>query len=798
MLQPFRAFFQAEGFMPHGMCYLWRPELLWLHVASDFLTGAAYWAIPPALLFLVVAARRELRAEGDARGGLPYEWMFVAFGLFIVACGTTHFMAVWTVWEPRYWLSGSVKAVTAVASLATAVALPPLVPRALALLRSAHQSESRRLELEEANAELARLNDRLREADRLRAQLFANVSHELRTPLGLILGPVETMLEDERLLPGHRERLEGVQRNARSLLAQVNDLLEAARLEAGALEMRWTRSDVAALLRSVASDFEVLAEERRIRLEVFGPPSLPAEVDEEKVRRIATNLLANAFKFTPDSGRIHVRLGREDAAVAIFVSDSGPGVPEHQRELVFERFRQGEGGATRRRGGTGLGLAIVRETAALHGGSAAVTRDPELGGARFVVRLQATAPPDVPVGEPVPAVGWRELELARVRGPVDERFAPAAHGGTEGRSGRILVVEDNREMARHLAEVLGTRWDVALAYDGEQALARAVANPPDLVITDVMMPRMSGDALVRAIREHPELDGVPVLVLTARADETLPAELLRAGAQDYVVKPVPAEELRARAANLLSSSVARRVLQEELATKEEDVGTLSRIAAERKRRLESALREKEVLLRELAHRVKGSLQTLASLMAIQLRGLEPGPAREALEESRGRVAAMALLHDRLTLTGDASSVDLGAFVDELVRGVVATRRLPGHQVRLEVAVEEVLMPLDRAVPCGLLVHELVSNAMAHAFSAPEGIGTLRVTLRNVDGEVRLTVADDGRGGWDATERPTLGMRLVEALADQLGARTRLERDGGTRWTVEVPLSGAAGTLVEGG
>lgn len=142
--------------MPHGMCYLWRPELLWTHVVSDAVIGLAYYAIPPALLVLVLRARAVARASGEPGAGLPYPWIFLAFGLFILACGTTHFMAVWTVWEPVYWLSGGVKAATAVVSAATAVALPPLIPKGVALLRSARLAEKRGEEARNLARRLAR------------------------------------------------------------------------------------------------------------------------------------------------------------------------------------------------------------------------------------------------------------------------------------------------------------------------------------------------------------------------------------------------------------------------------------------------------------------------------------------------------------------------------------------------------------------------------------------------------------------------------------------------------------------
>src|ERR1051325_9113235 len=215
--------FSTQGFMPHGHCYLWRPEVVWLHVGSDLLIGVSYVAISATLAFLVHKGRREI----------PFHWMILGFGLFIVACGGTHFMEIWTLWQPRYWLSGDIKLITAAASLATAFSLPPLIPKVLAMIRDAKLSRDRKQQLESANVELEKLNAKLKELDELKTQFFANVSHELRTPLTLVLGPTEKILADGGLSDEQRRGLEVVDRKARALLQHVNDLLDLAQLHAG-------------------------------------------------------------------------------------------------------------------------------------------------------------------------------------------------------------------------------------------------------------------------------------------------------------------------------------------------------------------------------------------------------------------------------------------------------------------------------------------------------------------------------------------------------------------------------------
>src|SRR5437667_3139605 len=524
--QFWRKLFSTQGFLPHGHCYLWRPEVVWLHVGSDMLIGLSYVAISATLAYLVHKGRREI----------PFHWMILGFGLFIVACGGTHFMEVWTLWQPRYWLSGDIKLITAAASLATAFSLPPLVPKVLAMIQDAKLSKERKQRLESANRELETLNARLKELDELKTQFFANVSHELRTPLTLILGPTEKILAGGGLTEEQRRGLEVVDRNARTLLKHVTDLLDIAKLDARKMTVNFAAVDLVKLLRATAAYFESLAREKQIELTVLTPGPVITQADPEKLQRVFFNLLSNAFKFTPAGRRIRCALRAEPNSAVIEVEDSGPGVPANLREAVFERFRQGEGHSTRRFGGTGLGLAIAKEFVELHRGQISVSDVPG-GGALFRVELplashgaHAEAPTTVGSGTGDTAFVARQT-LAELR-PVSTPPEPTA-ASTTGH-GLILVVEDNPDMNRFITETLAGQHSVASAFNGREGLEKALELRPDVIVTDLMMPEMSGDQLVREARTRPELNAVPILVLTARADDELCAKLLREGAQDYL------------------------------------------------------------------------------------------------------------------------------------------------------------------------------------------------------------------------------------------------------------------------
>jgi PAS domain S-box-containing protein len=535
--------FADDGFLPHAVCYLWDRSLLALHAVTDFLIGTSYVAISATLGYFVYRARRDV----------PFHWVILAFGTFIVACGLTHYVELWTLWDPRYWLAGNVKAITALASLTTALILPPLVPRALALIAAAKVSDERQRHLETAHGELERLYARVKDLDRLKTQFFANVSHELRTPLGLVLGRY----------------------------------------------------------------FDVLAAERGMRYLVEAPSPVPAQVDGDKVQRVLLNLLSNAFKFTPDGGTIRCAVSPDGTLI---VEDSGPGIAPAMRQAVFDRFRQGDGGTTRRFGGTGLGLAIARDFVELHGGSIEID-EAAFGGARFTVRLPITAPAGALVEVAPNYSGQPELAeqtLADVRSHTSVRPAVEPEGlpeaGAVAADDRplVLVAEDNVEMNRFLVQLLRPRYEVHAAYDGAEALRRVSELKPDLMLTDVMMPELSGAELVHQIRRRSDLDAVPIMLLTAKADDDLRGRLLREGAQDHLTKPFGSEEVLARVANLVTMKRARDLLREELATQTGDVATLAREIAARSRDLRAA----EAAAREQREWLRVTLQSIGDAVIV--------------------------------------------------------------------------------------------------------------------------------------------------------------------------------------
>ena len=444
------------------------------------------------------------------------------------------------------------------------------------ILRAREVADSGR-QLKESNAELASLYVRSQELDRVKTNFIANVSHELRTPLALILAPAERVLAE--LAPGdpHRRDLEVVLRNARALLGHVNDLLDASKLEASKLDLDYSTVDLSHLVRLTANNFETLAVDRDVEFQVVAPPAVPAQVDPSRLQQVLLNLLSNAFKFTPVEGRVRIELTgvgqRRATATAtgdvarIEVADSGPGIAPDDRTRCSTASIDSTASPIRTWGSSGLGLNIARELVQLHGGSIGVDDAPE-GGALFVVELPLVAP----AGTAVRAGGrWRRApaHLAGLHGPV------RADGHDRDRSRRrrrtrsasdadrplVLVVEDNVDMNHFVCDALSAAYRVAPAYNGREGVERARALRPDVIVCDFMMPEMAGDELVRQVRSEPRMDTTPILVLTARNDSEARIDVLRRGANDYLLKPFYQPELRARVDNLIKVRQAEEHLR---------------------------------------------------------------------------------------------------------------------------------------------------------------------------------------------------------------------------------------------
>jgi signal transduction histidine kinase len=436
--------------------------------------------------------------------------------------------------------------------------------------------------------QIEKANEDLKELDNAKMRFFSNVSHELRTPLTLILGPLETILQGKQYQE-LRPLLEAMEANARRLLRHVNALLDFAKIDAGRLECNYEYGNLGEILQGLSIAAKPHLTNRKISLVLQGLDNLPDTIlDVDKVETMAANLLSNAIKFTPDGGRITIRGAEEDEIIWLEVEDNGIGIPEDKLDKIFERFHQVDDTLNRRQEGTGLGLAMVRQLAKIHAGKATVRS--RLGeGTTF--RIEIPKRPDSKLLERRRIIGRRRVDqisyaqtvalisaasedtsksqketlLADASGSrfsdyqdTAERIRHAAPPDAQ----KVLVVDDNQDLCIFIADSLAGDYRVEMAQDGVEGLELARRWTPDLIVSDIMMPRMDGYELTRQIRKDPSLSQIPVILATAKSGGEAVAEGLEVGANDYLAKPFEIRELKARVAAQLRTRRLERNLTE--------------------------------------------------------------------------------------------------------------------------------------------------------------------------------------------------------------------------------------------
>jgi signal transduction histidine kinase/DNA-binding response OmpR family regulator len=404
--------------------------------------------------------------------------------------------------------------------------------------------------VEERTQELREMNETLKKAQAGRDRLFTNISHELRTPLTLILGPLDAVLEHSRA-PAIRRRLTMMKKSGDRLLRLINQLLELAKLQSGDVTLNASPVKFIPQLRGIVKSFQSLADMRHIRL-IFqsGADSLVLNLDRDKVEMLFNNLLVNAFKYTPDGGKIGVRVSEVESGAEIEVRDSGAGIPENELPHIFDRFYQGSAAGQHNIGGTGIGLALAKELTELHHGTIRVSSAVGVGSA-FTINL--------PLENSQSRLGEgmaHAVPAAEASSPIDGEI-PAEVARTltrrlHGRKRVVLVIDDDPDVRLYIKDILSRDVSVIEACDGDEGIRKAQKVMPDLIISDIMMPKRDGNEVCRVLKEDLRTSHIPVILLTARAGTESRIKGLETGADDYIVKPFISRELLARVKNLIA------------------------------------------------------------------------------------------------------------------------------------------------------------------------------------------------------------------------------------------------------
>jgi signal transduction histidine kinase len=518
-------------YTPRRVCMFYEGPVIWLHVISDGLTALAYYSIPFGLVYFVYRRR-----------DLAFSWMFWLFAGFILACGTTHLFGVLDIWRPFYRVDGMVKFVTAVLSIGTAVAMWPLMPRALALPSPAQLEQTVR----ERTAELAHSNQMLRQemgaraeaenqregllereraaraeaerANQAKDQFLAVVSHELRTPLTPILASVSLLEAQSELSDEVREAMAMIRRNAEHQAKLVGDLLSLTQSRRGELELHQEAVDAHALVGAIVKQYEREIEAKALRLTVaLEAPRSFVWADPGRIGQVVTNLVDNAVKFSVAGGQVAIRSSnRAEGRFRLEVSDTGIGMEPEMLKRLFTPFEQGERTVTRRYGGLGLGLAAARRIVEQHGGTLEARSDGAGKGATF------------------------ELELATVPTQSEVGQSP---GDRAGRSGgrRALLVEDHVDTLRIMARLLKTMgYEVGTATSVAEALRLVEEQRFDVLVSDIGLPDGSGLEIMRQLKRRRNIPGVAVSGFGQEEDLHRSRE---AGFAEHLVKPLDVAKL---------------------------------------------------------------------------------------------------------------------------------------------------------------------------------------------------------------------------------------------------------------
>jgi signal transduction histidine kinase len=690
-----------------------------------------------------------------------------------------------------------------------------------------------RHELSEKKQELEAANAKLREADESKSRFFANISHELRTPLTLLIAPLETLRHrGEDLAAVERRELLGIMHgNALRLLKLINDLLDLVRLEAGRGEARREPVGLEAWARGLAGSLRHAAEEKRLTLETVVAPGLGAVLaDRDQLDKICLNLLFNALKFTPAGGRVELGVAREDGHLRLRVRDTGVGIAPEHLPRIFDRFWQADASARRQFQGTGLGLALVKELAEAQGGTVEAASTPGAGTV-MTVRLPFLPAP-AGARERTPPEPERLAKLSRSAehfpgAPADEAgpvrpapLPPPPVAPADGKP-RLLLADDEPDMRRFLRSQLDGQFAVCEATDGAQAVELAEQQAPDLILCDLMMPGKDGLQVCRELRASPATRGIPLVLLTAWADEATKLAGLAAGASDFLTKPFSTTELTVRLQNLLAlhrhqGEVARQKQQLEAA-----------LAQLRETETLLVRREKLAVVGQLSagliHEINNPLNYARQALQWLRRAGEKLPAdtqadfAETLgdaEEGVNRVVQLVSDLRGFTRQGGPERRELF----ELRGTVQAAGRFFAHERK------EGGLHLEAAIPAGLWLEgernafiqvlvNLLQNAMdavrtRKSFPAGE-IPSIRLAAGWEAGRVVLRVRDNGAGiapehldrifepfftTKDAGKGTGLGLAIIHRIVTEHDGRIQVhsERDKFTEFTLDFPAAARAG------
>ena len=824
-------FLNTRGFMSHGHCYLWNRSLVILHVSSDLSIGIAYVVISLTLWHFVRLARKEI----------PFHWMFISFGAFIIACGATHLMEVWTIWTPLYWVSGAIKVVTAVASVITAVALPPIIPKSLKMVKDAHLSQVRKKDLEASNAalriEIAERKHAEEEIRHLNRELESLV--EVRTSeLAKADSSLSATLQQ---LQRSEERLVQVGEDSFHLIANSIPQLAWIADRDGWIywyNQRWydytgtTAQEMAgwgwqsvhdskylpivlenwqtSISTGQPFDMEFPLRGRDGNYRMFMTRVMPVRDSthqivrwvgtntdvqdhrrtEERLRRLYDSGMMGVFYWEP-GGAISEANDKFLEIVGYVRQDLWNGEMSWSRMTPSEYADQDQNLLVELRQGQVI-RSIEKEFIRKNGTrvqielGAAATSAPLSEGVAFVLDITQRKQAEASVADLNQSleerVQARTVELAQANQKLAESQAnlkAVLDGATEvaiiavDPTGIISVFNSGAEkMLQYRADEVVGIHSPSIFHVESECIARS-----NVLTEELGRPVEGFDVFVEPVRVkgfdarewcYLRKDGTTMTVsvsITAVRDAN--------GAISGFV-------------GISSDITAQKALEAELRDRNLK---LEKGVQERTERLQAALAEKTVLLKEVHHRVKNNLAIVASLLAMQADAMQDEKAIKPLLESQRRVHSMALIHEHLYGTKNLSRVRFDEYAETLANDLYVAYSSP-TRILVRMRVEPIELAIDKAIPCGLILNELLSNAFKYAFPhGRPGQITVSFAAQNASSYL-LEVSDDGVGfseSLETSQSGTLGLKIVQILSNQLAGTLAMRSDAGTHFELRFPI-----------
>jgi signal transduction histidine kinase len=700
-----------------------------------------------------------------------------------------------------------------------------------------------RHELDENRQQLEQTNQKLQQLDEAKGRFFANISHELRTPLTLLLAPLETLLNrfkstfDEET----RNLLVTMHSNGMRLLKLINDLLDLVRLESGRIDVKQEPIDLNDFMKGLASAARQMANDKRIALETFIDPALGVVMaDRDKIEKTILNLQFNALKFTPAGGRVELRAEKDGDTLVLTVKDTGMGIKSEHLSHVFDRFWQADDSSRRKYQGVGIGLSLVKEFTESQGGTVHVSSEPGKG-TTFSVRLPYVAADEGKIAEFKAAA-----EAAASKGPVvnpgatvsneewltnlyrrAEMFPGVAaaqdsvrrvESMANGMLPKILVADDEPDMLRFLKSQLTTHYQVIEAVDGQQAIEKAAHFLPDVILLDMMMPEKDGLQACKEIRERTTTQSIPVILLTARADEETKLKALSAGASDFLAKPFSTTELHVRIKNLVDSYNYQRKLSKQNTLLENTIEQLKETETQlvQTEKLASLGRMSAGIIHEINNPLNFATTGLYTLRN-KAKFLAPDQQEEYQEILRdveeGIARVKTIVSDLRSFSHHENEQIEQIEVNDLV---TSSLRFLSHDIKDKVKVEENFTEHQTIWANKNKMINVVVNLVQNSLDAirrkefEEEAPLIRITGRVENGRSLLTVHDNGEGieatnldkifdpfftTKDVGEGMGLGLsicyRIVQEYDGQI--RVRSERGKFCAFTLDFPVKGEMST-----